>query len=545
MAFPNISFSRPVDLQHPGDGSDLLFVLEQHTARIQVFENNPTTDVKSVFLDLASKVRTNGNEEGLLGLAFHPNYENNGYFYVYYSASSPRRSVIERYEVSSSPEQADEGSGQIILEIPQSASNHNGGQLAFGPDGYLYISLGDGGDQGDPDDNGENPQTLLGSILRIDVDNISGGNNYGIPADNPFVGNGMGYQEEIYAYGFRNPWRMSFDSETGELWVGDVGQGSLEEIDVVIKGGDYGWNYMEGSNCYSPSNNCQANNPLLPIWEYGRSDGRSVTGGYVYRGSRLPALYGKYIYADYDFGNIWSLNRDGNSSVSNSFLLEAAFKIPAFGVDADNELYILGFDGKIHQFKQSGGLPVTLTTFSGLLTDGGVQLDWETADEQNNSGFEVQRRIGATGSFATMDFVQGQGSTDLRTRYVFTDNDINFTSDTLQYRLKQIDFDGAFEFSPIVTVVLPPPDENRLHGSYPNPFNPTTTIRFDLVTESPIKLSVTDLTGKLVRVLINNSVLDAGRHEIVFDASNLPSGMYFYHLEEKNRVHSGKMILLK
>ena len=543
-AFPELSFSRPVDLQHPGDDSDLLFVLEQHAARIQVFENDPNTESTSVFLNLSSKVRTNGNEEGLLGLAFHPNYENNGYFYVYYSASSPRRSVVERYQVSSDPLQADANSGLVLLEVGQFEENHNGGQIAFGPDGYLYIALGDGGDQGDPQDNGENPQTLLGSILRVDVDNPSGGNNYGIPADNPFVGNGLGYREEVYAYGFRNPWRMSFDVVTGELWVGDVGQGSLEEIDIVVKGGDYGWNYMEGTNCYEPQEDCETNSPLLPIWEYGHSDGQSITGGHVYRGSRLPALYGKYIYGDYASGLIWTLTKDGNNSPSNELIYESFFNIPAFGVDKNNELYILGFNGKIYQFEQSGGLPVSLTSFEGIQKDDEVQLEWETDDEINNSGFEVQKKIGSEGVFSKIGFVPGQGSTTENTTYQYVDGSLGFESDTLYYRLKQIDFDGTFDFSPTVEIILQAPVKSVLYSSYPNPFNPSTTIRYQLAAAGRVKLIVSDVTGKVVDVLIDD-VQASGRHEVVFDATGLPSGMYFYQLLENGNIHSGKMTLVK
>ena len=355
-AFPELSFSRPVDLQNAGDDTNRLFVVEQHTGMIHVFENDPATTQTDLFLDIDG-INT-GGEEGLLGLAFHPDYENNGYFFVYYSTSSPRRSVISRFSVdSANPNQADPSSELIILEIGQPFSNHNGGQLAFGPqDGYLYIGLGDGGDGGDPQDHGEDPKTLLGSILRIDVNNSSEAERYAIPADNPFVGNTDSWREEIYAYGLRNPWRFSFDSETGDLWAADVGQGRREEIDRIVKGGNYGWDIMEGTLCFEPSNDCDTTSLEMPIWEYGRSLGQSVTGGYVYRGTRVPELAGKYIYADYVSRRIWALTDDGVNPVSVEELPQSPGNVAAFGVAEDNALFVCAFDGSIYRFNSSGSV---------------------------------------------------------------------------------------------------------------------------------------------------------------------------------------------
>ncbi|MGH7455580.1 MAG: PQQ-dependent sugar dehydrogenase, partial [bacterium] len=286
-AFPNLTFSSPVDLQHPGDGTDRIFVVEQ-AGIIRVFENAATATSARTFLDIRPKVDFNG-EKGLLGLAFHPNYQTNGYFYVNYVASSPRRTIIARYRVSATdPNQAVADSESVILTFNQPFDNHNGGQITFGDDGYLYIATGDGGSAGDPQGNGQSLQTLLGKILRIDVDTAAGGRNYGIPGDNPFAGNTAGNREEIYAYGLRNPWRMSFDRTTGWLWAADVGQGRFEEIDLITNGGNYGWKIMEGNSCFSPSTGCNMTSLINPIWDYGRSLGASVTGGYVYRGAKVP-----------------------------------------------------------------------------------------------------------------------------------------------------------------------------------------------------------------------------------------------------------------
>ena len=347
-AFPNLTFSRPVDLQHPGDGSDRLFVVEQ-AGVIKVFDNNASTAVAQIFLDIRSRVNDSGNEEGLLGLAFHPDYKNNGYFYVNYTANPPRRTVIARYRVTNNPNQADPNSELIVLQFDQPFSNHNGGQLAFGPEGYLYIATGDGGSGGDPNNNGQSLQTLLGKILRLDVNNPSGGRNYGIPLDNPFAGTGN--REEIYAYGLRNPWRFSFDPVTNWLWAGDVGQSRLEEIDIIEKGKNYGWRIMEGNLCFNPSSGCNMTGLVKPIWEYGRSLGISVTGGHVYRGSSVPELVGAYIYGDFGSGRIWALRYDGVNPPVNTELMDTNLGIASFGSDKNFELYICAFDSRIYRFR--------------------------------------------------------------------------------------------------------------------------------------------------------------------------------------------------
>lgn len=355
-AFPNLSFDRPVDLQHAGDGSNRLFVLEQHQGRVRVFQDDQATTEAGVFLDIGDRLSTD-NEEGLLGIAFHPDYEANGHFFVYYSASNPLRSVVSRWTVSADPYSADAASELVIIEIPQPYSNHNGGQILFGPDGYLYIGLGDGGDGGDPQDYAQNPRSLLGSILRIDVDASTEAERYRIPADNPFAGHPE-YKHEIFAIGVRNPWRMSFDPVTGWLWAGDVGQGRREEINVIELGKHYGWDIMEGTLDHEPDSSVPADSLTPPVWEYGRDLGISVTGGHVYHGSRNPDLVGRYIFADFATARIWALTYDGTAPADVDFLLQASFNIPAFGVSEAGEFYILGFDGQIHRFVASEGTGV-------------------------------------------------------------------------------------------------------------------------------------------------------------------------------------------
>ncbi len=361
-AFENLTFSSPVYLTYAPDGTDRLFVVEV-AGRIRVFPNADSATVTTTFLDIRAQVRS-GGEEGLLGLAFDPDYATNGYFYVHYSASSPRRNVISRFTVSATdPDVADAASESVLLQVNQPAGNHNGGMLAFGPDGMLYASFGDGGGQGDQFNQGQDTTTLLATIIRIDP---HGGTPYGVPGDNPFVGSGGGTRAEIWAYGFRNPWRFSFDRSTGDLWVGDVGQGSFEEIDRVTAGGNHGWPIYEGD---APFRGGQpASNFVGPVHDYPRSDGTSVSGGVVYRGSAVPALAGSYLFGDYGSGTVWALSRDGASRTQ----LGNVSRVCAFGEDRDGEAYAVSFSGTIHRFVPAGGggatLPATLSA-TGLFRD--------------------------------------------------------------------------------------------------------------------------------------------------------------------------------
>ncbi|MEX2399808.1 MAG: PQQ-dependent sugar dehydrogenase [Rhodothermales bacterium] len=351
IAFPSVGdFSLPVDLA--ADGNGYLYVVEQG-GKIFVFENDEAVSERSVFLDLSDRVYADG-EAGLLSLAFHPDYEVNGYAYVYYileaKAGEPTdwTAVLSRFTRSESdPLAVDPDSELILLEIPQPTDRHNGGETAFGPDGYLYLSLGDGSAGDDAFGNGQNLTTLLGSILRIDVDNPSDERAYGIPPDNPFAGNDQGYREEIFAYGFRNPWRFSIDHETGHVWAGDVGEQSWEEVDFVVKGRNYGWPVMEGGECYDPPTNCTQDPLVPPVWYYSHDDNRvSVIGGYVYRGRRVPELVGHYIFADWGGRMLYGLEYDGNPNASTSEpvvteLVNTGYFISGFGVDEHDELYMV------------------------------------------------------------------------------------------------------------------------------------------------------------------------------------------------------------
>lgn len=351
-AFPNLTFVQPLEMKSPDDGTNRLFVVEQ-PGRIYVFPNDSTVATRTLFLDITDRVNNAGYEQGLLGLAFHPDYATNGYFYVNYTAEGVNRTVVSRFSVDpSNADSADPAGEQIILTFAQPYTNHNGGCLQFGPDGYLYIGVGDGGSGGDPDGNGQNRATLLGSILRIDVDNPGGGAMYGIPPDNPFAGNASGYAEEIYAYGLRNPWRLSFDTLTNRLWAADVGQNLIEEVDIIVSGGNYGWNIMEGRQCYNATN-CNTAGLILPVAQYTHTEGQSITGGYVYRGSRQPDLVGKYLYADFLSARLWALSYNGPNDAVVELLANDVAAIASFAVDHDNELYLLSFDGYIYRFAKA------------------------------------------------------------------------------------------------------------------------------------------------------------------------------------------------
>lgn len=358
VAFTNLTFVQPVDVQNAGDNTDRLFVVERRGV-ITVFANDQAVASTETFLDISSKVETGNIEQGLLGLAFHPDYETNGYFFVYYTIDGGNTNRLARYNVSAGDADiADPGSEAVLLEFAKPYRNHNGGQIVFGSDGYLYVAVGDGGGGGDPDDNGQDLTTLLGSILRLDVNSQSLG-NYGIPLTNPFALNTKGYRAEIYAYGLRNPWRFSIDASTGWLWAGDVGQGAWEEIDIIEIGGNYGWDCYEGTHQYTTKPLCDTLSVQIdPIYEYPHSMGNiSVTGGHVYRGPTMSSLTGVYIFADYSSGRIWGIGYNGTEVTPVVGLLDSDYMISAFGVDEDNELYVCDFSPsgaqtRIYKLKQ-------------------------------------------------------------------------------------------------------------------------------------------------------------------------------------------------
>lgn len=356
-AFPNLSYNRPLVLTHAGDGTNRVFVASQ-LGKVFVFPDDQDVAEPTTFLDIESRVRYDDkeNEEGFLGLAFHPKYKTNGEFYVYYTTTAkPHISVISRFRRSKSdPNRADPASEEEVLRIPQPFWNHNGGTLVFGPDGYLYIGLGDGGYRDDPEGNGQNLGTLLGSILRIDVDDHDRGKGYAIPKDNPFV-NRKDARGEIWAYGVRNIWRMAFDRQTGVFWAADVGQDIWEEIDIIERGGNYGWNLREAKHKFGPRGSEGRPDLIDPVYEYHHDVGKSITGGHVYRGQRVPELQGAYLYADYITGKVYALRYDVSRKqvVANQPIAGNVLPVFSFGEDEPGEVYFMTTQGFLYRFSSS------------------------------------------------------------------------------------------------------------------------------------------------------------------------------------------------
>lgn len=329
--------SKPLDLTAPPDGTDRIFIVEQ-TGAVRILQNGSL--LPEPFLNYSDKVLTRGSEQGLLGFAFHPQYAENGFFYINY-IDLDGNTVIARLSVSDDPNLADPNSEVQLLYVDQPYPNHNGGGMVFGPDGYLYMSLGDGGSGGDPQGNAQKVTTLLGKILRVDVDS---GDPYGIPADNPFAGGENGARPENFLYGLRNPWRFSFDRLTGDLYIADVGQNAWEEIDFLAAGEpggvNYGWDYREGAHPFEGTP--PAGLELVdPVYEYQHGVGCSVTGGYVYRGEALPEFRGIYLFSDFCSGRVWGLLRGSNGAFQAQELFQTGWNVTSFGQDAQGEVYLM------------------------------------------------------------------------------------------------------------------------------------------------------------------------------------------------------------
>jgi glucose/arabinose dehydrogenase len=337
-------FTHPIHLAHAGDASNRLFIVEQG-GLVKVVKDGAT--LPTPFLNVSSLLKSAEGEQGLLSLAFPPGFSaGKRHFYVYYTANQGvGDTVLARYRMTEDADVADSSSGQALLTIVQPFTNHNGGQLAFGPDGFLYIGVGDGGSGGDPFGNAQNTDTLLGKLLRIDVESQAGA--YTVPPDNPFVGK-AGHSPEIWSFGLRNPWRFSFDRRTSDVFIADVGQNAFEEVDfqpAQSSGGEnYGWNIMEGLHCFTDPG-CSQEGLVMPIWEYAHGLGEcSITGGFVYRGQEFPRLQGVYIYGDLCSGKIWGLKRAGDAW-ENKLLLDTDLMIPTFGEDEAGNLYVADYMG--------------------------------------------------------------------------------------------------------------------------------------------------------------------------------------------------------
>lgn len=374
--------NNPIFVTHAGDNSGRLFIV-QRDGKILIHKNGALNSTP--FLDIGGIIEDTSGEQGLLGLAFDPNYETNGKFYVVYTVTTDNAITLARFTVSGDPDIANTTPDPLI-SIPKTHANHNGGMIAFGPDGYLYMAVGDGGGGGDPDDNGQDKNSLLGKILRLDVSGIG----YAPPVTNPFVSDPNG-KDEIWAYGLRNPWRFSFDRSLGDLYIGDVGQGKQEEIDFQpassVGGENYGWRIMEGNLCYNPSSNCTPPSDYMPpihAYDHGVDDefGCSVTGGYVYRGSVFTELQGVYIYGDFCLGEIWGLVKNG-STWTPTLLADTDFYISSFGEDENGELYVVDYvGGAVYRLAEA---PIVQKTYaSGAINDGVILESSENSNVGSN-----------------------------------------------------------------------------------------------------------------------------------------------------------------
>lgn len=408
---------QPLFATHAGDGSGRLFIV-QRGGQILIWDG--TTLNSTPFLDVSSIIKTDGGEQGLLGLAFDPNYASNGYFYIVYTNQSTiGDDVLARYKVSSGdPNVADFSSGEILLTIAEPEENHNGGMIAFGPDGYLYFGLGDGGGGGDGHGtigNGQDKTTLLGKILRLDVSTVP----YTIPPTNPFASS-VTAKKEIWAYGVRNPWRFSFDKTTGDFYIGEVGQNAQEEVDFqtagAAGGANYGWRIREGNLCYNPSSGCVSPTAYVApvaVYNHGTNDsiGCAVTGGYVYRGTTFPGLVGVYLYGDFCTGNLWGLYKNASNQWVNKLIKATGYNISSFAEDEDGELYIINYGGELIHITQK---PIVTATFTSSPT-----VDGYIVETNETSG------LGGTINASNNLLAVGDTATDQQIRAILSFNTAN------------------------------------------------------------------------------------------------------------------------
>lgn len=447
-----LNLSSPIEVTNAGDGSNRLFIVEKG-GRIKIY--NGTNILATPFLDLSSIVSTD-SERGLLSVAFHPAYASNGYFFVYYTNLTGAITVARYSRDTENPDIADAGSGVVLLTIPKTAANHNGGHLEFGPEGYLYFATGDGGGAGDPNNNAQNGNSLLGKMIRIDVSNFLTEPYYTIPADNPFVADPT-VRDEIWALGLRNPFRWSFDPETYDMWIGDVGQSVREEVNFRAAGTtggiNYGWKCYEAREVYSSGGACDnPGNFTFPIYDYSRNNdtgGQCITGGVVYRGTAHPVLSGYYICADFLSGNGWLIKRDAGGNRTVTLQTDLPDGLVSFGRAENGEIYSLSLTtNSMYAVTVTDVLPLTLKSFSGNAGRGFNELIWSTSYEADVSVFEVEfskdgNNFQKAGSVAASNISTGA-------KYTFMHHIT--APDKLYYRLKMVDKDRQVKFSEVITI---------------------------------------------------------------------------------------------
>ncbi len=558
MAQPDVVFeswitsglSAPVDIANAGDGTNRLFIVEQ-SGVIQIIEGNAIN--YTPFMDISGIVSCCG-ERGLLGLVFHPDYSNNGYFYVHYIGNDGD-TRISRFEVDPNDDDlGDPNSELVLLTIDQPYTNHNGGDLNFGPnDGYLYIALGDGGSGGDPQNRAQNGRCFLGKILRIDVDgggnpaspSQMGGNciftstsNYTIPADNPFVSDPFTLNE-IWSTGWRNPWRFSFDSANGNMWIADVGQNDWEEVDFEesgMGGENYGWRCYEGDHEYNTTGCDGPTNYVYPAFEYENPTNRSVTGGYVYRGTAFPNMVGYYVLADYITDDVWTLFREENGDITSTDhgSETGASNISTFGVDENGEMYAASLGGTIYKVEDNSPLPVELSSFTGFQDDGNNMLNWTTESESNSDYFDIEKSIDGI-TFTTIGKVEARGNSNVHRKYQFEDRQI--TVDVNYYRLKIVDYDDQFEYSNIINITTATPFNLLIQ---PNPNDGKFSISINGNINSKSSLKIFNSSGELI---LTEEFERTKAFQKTYDLGHIPKGIYMVQFSSGDFVENRKLII--
>ncbi|MDH3649019.1 MAG: PQQ-dependent sugar dehydrogenase [Saprospiraceae bacterium] len=530
-------FARPVDIAHSSDSSGRLFIVEQPGA-IQVIDSSGL--FLATFLDISDQVDDSSNEEGLLGLAFHPQYLNNGYFFVYYihtDAAGNRRSVVSRFSVDASdPNRAVPASEEVVLRINQFASNHNGGDLNFGPDRLLYIGTGDGGGSNDPEESGQDLTTMLGKLLRIDVNTLP----YTIPVDNPFAEAGGDTIREIWSFGLRNPWRFSFDMENHDLWIADVGQNAWEEINYVAAGAggglNFGWDCREGNHDFEASG---CTGPFHDaIYEYDHGQGRSITGGYVLRGPHYNKYDGHYLFADYVDDVMWALSNESRArALEVTLVSNTATNISTFGQDQQGRVYAAtrrSTDAPIFRIVEAGLLPVEILSVHIKRQGKRVELAWETGLEVNASHFEIERKID-DGSFVQIGIVPASGEGGSH-HYDFKDPIL--ASGKHLYRLKAIDLDGSFSYSMIVQIAIENIDDLLI---IPNPARDLIQIRIPQKFEQG-NLVITNLSGALLhsQAIVSSEMSSTG---LEVDVTTFDRGVVLVQFSSQDAIFTQKLML--
>jgi len=503
----------PVDIANAGDGTNRLFIVQQNGI-IKI--DSAGVLLSTPFLDVSSIVLYDGGERGLLSLAFHPGYATNRYFFIYYSDASGNVTVAQYRTSAVNPDVADPASGKILINIPKPFTNHNGGKLNFGPDGNLYFGTGDGGSGGDPNNNAQNGHSLLGKMIRLNVDNFTTPPYFTVPASNPFVGSSTVY-DSIYALGLRNPWRWSFDKLTGDMWIADVGQDLHEEVNfrtpANMSGVNYGWRCYEGLQAYNLSA-CGASpalNKVFPIFEYGHTadSGYVIAGGYVYRGAEFPALQGYYMCCDEETTNGWLIKSDGfggwNVREQNDFPTNTC----SFGEAEDGTLYALSITGKLFKIIVTGVLPVNLLSFTATNANGKDILQWAIASSPSLKKFEIQQSTNGT-FFISLDSVPALTGTDNRYQYASKYP----VSGTRYYRLKIISDNGVADYSSIVKL------EDNVSSRITIVHN--SAGQFEITT--PYALNAINIINTNGELLMRYGTIAAGTQTI--DLGHLPSGTY-------------------